>query len=177
MMVPGSRFNINLVLLVLLAVFGTACKTSEEKEKSNQATFLRFHLETNPIGPRHSMPGLVYRNNPMEIYMERDAVLDEGFMLKAEMVDADEFGNHAIKIIFDETGTQRLDYLTTSYRGRRLVVNCRWTENRLLGAPLITRRITDGVFVFTPDASREETERIVAGLNNVIAKLKKPYTF
>jgi hypothetical protein len=58
-----------------------------------------------------------------------------------------------------------------------LVVNCRWTENRFLGAPLITKRITDGVFVFTPDATREEAERIVAGLNNVIAKLKKPYTF
>lgn len=174
MMVPLGRFNIILGLLILLT---PGCKTTEEKEKSKEATFLRFHLETNPMGPRHTTTATVYRQNPVMLNIERDAVLDEGFMAKAEVVPADQFGSFAIKITFDSTGTRRLDYITSSNKGGRFVINCRWTETRFLAAPLITHHIKNGIFVFTPDASREEAERIVVGLNNVIAKLKKPYTF
>ena len=56
-------------------------------------------------------------------------------------------------------------------------MQARWTETRWLAAPLITKRISDGVFIFTPDASKEETERIVNGLKNVIKQLQKPYVF
>ena len=49
-------------------------------------------------------------------------------------------------------------------RGRKIAVftqfgeqlkNCRW-----LAAPVISHRISDGVLIFTPDASREEAEDI-----------------
>ena len=112
----------------------------------------------------------------MILGVEINAALDEGFMDKVELVTVDEFGNYAIKVTFNEQGAKRLDYVTSSFKGRRLAVNARWTETRWLAAPLITKRITNGIFIFTPDASREEAERIVSGLNNVIAKLKKPYT-
>lgn len=173
MKLPLSRFNIILALLLFLPV---GCKTSEEKKKAKEATFLRFHVETNVDGTAHNTRVPIYRAHPMLVGVERDAVLDEGFMDKVELVAADEFGNHAIKITFDENGKRRLDNVTSLHKGRRLAVQARWTEDRWLAAPLITKRITDGVFIFTPDASREETERIVAGLKNVIAKLKKPYT-
>ena len=173
MKLPLSRFNIILAALLFLTV---GCKTTEEKKKAKEATFLRFHLETNVDGTPHNAPVPIYRANPVLVGVERNAVLDEDFMDKVEMVAADEFGNHAIKITFNDTGKRRLDYVTSSYKGRRLAVQARWTESRWLAAPLITKRITDGVFIFTPDASREETQRIVSGLNNVIAKLKKPYT-
>jgi hypothetical protein len=173
MKVPLSRFNIILAMLLLITA---ACKSTEEKKKAKEATFLRFHIETNVDGTQHNAHVAVYRANPMMVGVERNAALDEGFMEKVEVVTVDEFGNHAIKVTFDETGTKRLDYVTSMYKGRRMVVHARWTETRWLAAPLITKRITDGVFIFTPDASREESERIVAGLNNVIAKLKKPYT-
>jgi hypothetical protein len=173
MKLPLSRFNIILALLLLLP---GGCKTTEEKKKAKEATFLRFHVETNVDGTAHNTRVPIYRAQPMLLGVERDAVLDEGFMDKVELVAADEFGNHAIKITFDDNGKRRLDNVTSMYKGRRLAVQARWTEDRWLAAPLITKRITDGVFIFTPDASREETERIVAGLKNVIAKLKKPYT-
>lgn len=174
MTLPLARFNLILASILL---FGAACKTTEEKKRDKEAAFLRFHLETNPDGTRHNFPAIVYRAHPIRIQIERDAALDEGFMDKAEVVSADEFGNYAIKITFDDTGKQRLDYVTSSHKGRHLVAFCRWTESRFLAAPLINKRITDGVLVFTPDATREESERIVTGLNNVIKKLKKPYTF
>jgi hypothetical protein len=33
--------------------------------------------------------------------------------------------------------------------------------------------ISDGIIEFTPDASRAEADRIVRGLNNLVAKVKK----
>jgi hypothetical protein len=42
-----------------------------------------------------------------------------------------------------------------------------------LAAVLIRQRNSTGVFRFTPDASREEADRIVRGLRNVIAKKDK----
>jgi preprotein translocase subunit SecD len=167
------RFNIILTMLLLLTV---GCKSTEEKKKAKEASFLRFHIESNIDGTRHNSQVTIYRAAPMILGVEVNAALDEGFMDKVELVTVDEFGNYAIKVSFNEQGAKRLDYLTSSYKGRRLAIQARWTETRWLAAPLITQRITNGNFIFTPDASREEAERIVAGLNNVIAKLKKPYT-
>ena len=167
------RFNIILAMLLL---FAAACKSSEEKKRAKEASFLRFHVESNVDGTRHNSQVTIYRANPMILGVEINAALDEGFMDKVELVTVDEFGNYAIKVTFNEQGAKRLDYVTSSFKGRRLAVNARWTETRWLAAPLITKRITNGIFIFTPDASREEAERIVSGLNNVIAKLKKPYT-
>ena len=44
-------------------------------------------------------------------------------------------------------------------------------DYRWLAAPVINRRISDGVLVFTPDATREEAEEIALGLNNVAKKV------
>ena len=174
MTAPPRRFNIILAALLL---FAAGCRTAEEKRRNEQATNLRFHVETNPDGTRHNFPVSIYRNNPIKLHAEAEAVLDEEGMEKAEMVTADEFGNFAIKITFTERGKRLLNQVTSTYKGRRLVALCRWTETRALAAPLITKTIQDGVLVFTPDATREETERIVLGLNNVIAQVRKPYVF
>ena len=55
----------------------------------------------------------------------------------------------------------------------RIGIWARYTEARWLAAPMITRRITNGLFVFTPDCSREEAERIVLGLNHVARQTHK----
>ena len=174
MKLSAVRFNIILAVAVLL--IGAGCKTSEEKKKAREATFMRFHLETNVDGTPHNSAVVIYRAHPMKVGVERNATLDEEMMEKAELVTVDEFGSRGIKITFDDAGRKRLDYVTSSYKGRRLAIQARWTETRWLAAPLITKRISDGIFIFTPDASPDECERIVHGLNNVIAKLKKPYT-
>jgi hypothetical protein len=46
-------------------------------------------------------------------------------------------------------------------------------DSAWLAAVLIRHRITDGIFRFTPDASRAEGLRIVRGLRNVIQEAKK----
>jgi hypothetical protein len=44
---------------------------------------------------------------------------------------------------------------------------------RWVAAPTMTERIADGRLVFAPDATREEAERIVHGLNRVAELTRK----
>ncbi|HTG43365.1 MAG TPA: hypothetical protein VK633_02415 [Verrucomicrobiae bacterium] len=171
---PSGRFNL---ILTIFACAVVGCKTPEAKEpKEKQASILRFHLETNPDDTGRTLQVPVYRAQPMLVTIGRDAVLDEGFLKTAEVVDADEHGGHAIKVTFDDAGTRRLEALTIEHRGQHFAINASWTETRWVAAPLITKRIANGEYVFTPDATREEAERIVAGLKNVIKKLNERYT-
>jgi hypothetical protein len=52
-----------------------------------------------------------------------------------------------------------------------VVVWARADEARWIAAPKMQYRITNGLFVFTPDTTHEEAERIVRGLNNVAKKI------
>ena len=181
MITLARPFNIILALLFCGLICGGAlgCKSGDKKkeEKSKQGTFLRFHLETNPDPSGRTLEAKVYRTQPVSFTVGRDAVLDEGYLEKVEIVDADEHGGvMAFKITFDPAGTRRLDAVTLENRGLHFVIRAVWSDNRWLAAPLITKRISNGVFVFTPDATREEAERIVAGLKNVIKKLHERYT-
>jgi hypothetical protein len=76
---------------------------------------------------------------------------------------------------FDETGSWMLEQATASTPGKHLIIFGQWgetvAETRWLAAPLISRRIGDGVITFTPDASREESQRFVEGLNHTAKKL------
>ncbi len=82
-------------------------------------------------------------------------------------------GGFAIQVKLDWEGAQLLDGVTTGHQGRHIVVFSDFGQKRWLAAPVISKRISDGVLTFTPDATREETERIVRGLNNVVKKEKK----
>jgi hypothetical protein len=46
-------------------------------------------------------------------------------------------------------------------------------ESRWLAAPIVRKRIGDGKLIFTPDATREECDTIVTGLNAVAKKVKE----
>src|SRR5688572_20785399 len=106
MRLSAVRFNIILAMAVLL--IGAGCKTTEEKKKAKEATFMRFHLETNFDGTPHNSSVVIYRANPVKVGVERNAALDEEMMEKAELVTVDEFGNRAIKITFNDAGRKRL---------------------------------------------------------------------
>lgn len=178
MKISRLAFNLFLVsLAVALAGCGSTEKNKENKKDSKEATSLRFHLETNADGTDHNVPILIYRARPMRMQIERNSALDEAMMASAAVVDVDQMGGYAIKIVFDDAGKRALDTLTIANKGRHLAIHAQWTEARWLAAPLIQRRMADGVFIFTPDASREECDRIVLGLNNVIKKVKKPFVF
>ena len=174
MSIPPLRINM-IFALALLSLAG--CKTSEERKLAKEGTYIGLHLEVNRDGLPYNAPVSVYRQNPVLINIEKEPFLDLGYLIKTEVVDVDEHGGFAIKLIFDEQGKYRLRNVSTSFKGRRMVIMANWEERRWLAAPRINKEITDGVLVFTPDATREEADRIVRGANNAIKKLRKSWVF
>jgi hypothetical protein len=67
-----------------------------------------------------------------------------------------------------------LEQFTAANPGRHLAIFGQWGDKlsagRWLAAPLISRRITKGTIIFTPDASREEALKLVTGLSNIAKK-------
>lgn len=165
------RWNINVFCAAALAFILCACKTTEEKKAAKERTVMSLHLETNPDGSAKNSPVPIYRGRPMMVNISVQPFLTNADMDSASVVDLE--GGFGIKLVFDDHGTKVLDMCTVGNKGRRIAVDTAFPELRWLGAPLITRRISDGVFIFTPDATKEEAERIVRGLNNTIKQGRK----
>lgn len=164
------RFNLIMALL-LLPLLGCQ-STSPDGEKAKDASYLRLHLETFPDGTHRTQVVPVYRASPVEICIFTQPFLSEVDIDRAWVVD--EPGSFAIRIQFEEKhGARVLDMTTTAYKGQRVAIYADFGQARWLAAPVITRRVSDGMLTFTPDATREEADRIVSGLNRVADKLRK----
>jgi hypothetical protein len=83
----------------------------------------------------------------------------------------------SIELQFNREGKWLLEECTARHRMRRIVVFAKFGPERWLAAPVTRRVISDGKLVFMPDASRDEADRIVRGLKNVIRKAKHDERF
>jgi preprotein translocase subunit SecD len=173
MMSRLARFNLYL-LLALLAVWASGCASSPERKKSReqekQYSTFRLHLESPPDGSVFTASVPIVRANPTMITVTRSPVLDENSVVRAALIET--AGGHAIQVQFDDHGRLVLESITSANKGKRMAILCQFPAPRWLAAPRIAQRNTSGVLVFAPDADREESERIVRGLNNTAVKLK-----
>lgn len=163
---PSPHFNIILLLLALVA----GCATTDDPKK--KLTTIRFHTEADPVGGGFTLTAPIYRAHPINVNVERTPFTDERDVDSA--VVADWMDGFAIQIHLNRHGQWLLENVTRSNPNHRIAVACQFdNETRWLAAPIIARPITDGTLAFTPDATHEEAERIVRGLNNVAADIKK----
>jgi len=176
----SSRFNIYLLLLAGLVAL-TGCQSAESKRKNQLAT-ARAHLEVNRARPGQTQPVSVLRAAPMMLNVEKDPFLNEIHVATAQIVDTP--GGFVLTVRLNQKGAWLLEQYTASHHNRRMAIRCQWgvppnVQDRWIAAPLITKVISDGALTFTPDASREEVEEIVIGLNNFANSgwiKDKPYT-
>lgn len=166
-------------VLLLLGALGTVGEAAEPtvkadpkatkkpaKKERHERSLFRMHLESAEL------PGLstgrikVLRSSPMDVVVQRDQFLDERDVQQARIISSTD-GGFMIAVQMNTHGQLMLQLETTANRGKRIAVSCTWTEARWLAAPQITRTVEDGIYIFTPDCSREEADRIVRGLNNV----------
>ncbi len=170
MLVWVMRFNIFLTLGTAL-VFAAGCHTTDDKPLAA----LRVHLEAGPNAGNSSETVPVYRANPVLVTVESSPFLTEADVAEAKVVDA--IGGFALQIQFDRHGTWLLEMYSTANSGRHMAIFSQWGGKpgsaRWLAAPLIHRRISNGLLIFTADATRDEVEQIALGLNNVAEKNKK----
>jgi len=168
----NTYFLAGLALALLLAIT-SACTSSETKKKGyskkDQAS-LRLYLEVNPAGSDRSGMITVGRTAPFQLNVEKKAFLTEHNIEHASVVDT--FGGFSISIRYDKEGSWLLEQYSTANKGKRIAIVAEFGQVRWLAAPVIQQRLGDGLLVFAPDATREESERIVSGLNR-IAKLIK----
>jgi hypothetical protein len=172
-MKTGYRW-FNFYLMTMLAVWLAGCATTKDPA-DKYSTMLRVHLEAQPhqmIPPRKIA---VYRSDPLMVEIESLHLITEDNVVSARVVD--QMGTYALEIQFDQWAIPLLEHNSSSFQGRRLAIQAQWGPKheitRWLAAPRMTRRIVNGTFVFTPDATLDESYEIVNGLNNNARKTKK----
>jgi len=160
-----SRQYINIILL--LAGFLAGCQSSKDKDK--EFTLIKLHAETTDSGSEFSKSVPIFRASPTYVTIDRNSFLDENDLVKASIEEDNGF---AIRLQFNEHGVLLLENVTRANQGGHIAIFCDFgQESRWLAAPAFDHPITDGIITFTPDATREEADRIVRGLNNEVKEL------
>jgi preprotein translocase subunit SecD len=188
MQIRSSRFNLYLASALIMGLL-SGC-TSTPKEDRKPLSTLRLHLElTRPdtqatsgadakIDPfAKTEVAEVYRAHKVPFTIDKTPFLTEAMVKEARIVDVP--GGFALQVQFDTQGTWLLEEYTGSNHGRHIVVASQFFDpgqekinaGRWLAAPQIHNKISDGLFTFTPDATREEADRIVLGLKHVADRL------
>jgi hypothetical protein len=168
-----DRFNIYLVLLSA-ALLASGCHSARSEEKKQVAT-LRLYVETHPDASKRSTQISIRGFN---LNVESEPFVSEANIKEAKIVDV--VGGFEISIQLDRQGSWLLEQYTAAHRRQHLAVFSQWTTfpdkklngGRYIAAPYIPTHITDGHLTFTPDATRQEADSIVLGLNHVAEKIK-----
>jgi preprotein translocase subunit SecD len=170
MIICATRFNIYLLLLVTLGL-AAGCKSPEKKQaeqRAQQLVTLRVHIEVRPEATGFTEPVTVFRAAPMVVNIQNVAVLTEAHVASARVIES--HGGFSLRIQYNDRGTRLLEHYTAANPKKHLVIFSEFGvpgQARWLAAPLINRKISDGLLIFTPDATRDEAEQIAIGLNNV----------
>jgi len=170
-MITG-RARFNLYLLLAVAAFSFCGCQTHKNDKSKELATLRIHLEAGPEDAGRTTKVPIYRAHPYEIEVQQDPFITEAHVASARVVDT--IGGFELQIHLNRQGSWLFQDYSATYRGKHFAIFSQFgekgKESRWLGAPQFNRLISDGVFQFTPDATREEADEIALGLNNIAKK-------
>jgi hypothetical protein len=156
------RFN--AFLLVLAMLLSAGCSSPEKRKDLSS---LQIHIEVNPDGTDQNGPVTIGRSVPFPVNVDKMSFLSERHLKEASVVEVT--GGFAIRLQFEQKGTWLLEQFSMAHRGKRAAILAQWEgKGRWLGAPRLEHRIPNGVLEFTPDATHEEADRIVDGLNKAV---------
>jgi hypothetical protein len=161
-------FNQYLVAALLLGAAG--CSTTDE-EGAPLLTSLSVHLEAGSGEAGQSGSIRILRSRPLSINIQFRPFLTQDHVVKAELHDS--FGTHDIALHLNREGQLILHNTLRANPGMRIAYFCQFgqeEEGRWLAAPRYDPREVQDVLVFTPDASRDESVRVVLGLNQIARK-------
>lgn len=176
MKIRWNRFNIYLAAAVALGCF-CGCKTEESQRRKVLSTFrVHFEMRADPMGRTEQVS--IGRDNPVKLSVEKTPFLTEARLKEAKVMDV--VGGFALQVQLDREGELLLEQYTAANPGRHLAIFSQFrmpgedklNQGRWLAAPRIVTHISDGMLSFTPDATREEADRIVLGWNNVAKRLQ-----
>ena len=159
----------------MAGLFFSGCNYPVETRR-NKAQFA-FFIEEFPQQEAKTMLLKVYQASPKMVHVAPKPVLvgDPGILQGTRVIDTQD-GLHAIQLNFTSRGKALVEYLTTNYRDRRLYVvvaqsdqsKTNGVNSRCIGVSYIRGTMRASSMVFTPDASREESENIVELVNKTL---------
>jgi preprotein translocase subunit SecD len=181
MSIRPARFNIifpSAASLLLLVLLGCASTSNQDKFAT-----LRLHLETNRDKTDKTQAVPIYRAQTFLVNVESSPFVTEANISEARIIES--MGGFAIELKFERRGRWLLENASTANRGKRCAIHASFKDpndkkhgiQRWLAAPVLAQPISNGVLTFTPDASREEAEQLVLGLNKLAKKLESRYSW
>ena len=169
----AGRFNVYLILMLMLAMAGTGCALFHMK-KTQPVGAVRVHIESPENAGSDSQTVSVLRGDPVLVVIAKEAILTESSLLKATLVTSP--GGFYVELQFDNTGALTLEQFSAAYGGKHFVIFGQWgdklKDGRWLAAPIIQGRNATGRLAFTPDMTRAEAQQWVDGLNHTAKKLQ-----
>lgn len=167
-------FNLYLLPATLLLLLATGCAFLKSEFRQAPLAILRIHVESGTSSGA-SQAVSVIRSEPVLVNILTEPIISEGNVVSARLLET--AGGFAVELKFDQSGGWALEQFTAANPGKHLVIFGQWSDkaadSRWLAAPLITGRMANAVLAFTPDASREEMEQMVKGLNEDAKKRAK----
>ncbi len=153
------------LVLLLPLLWGCASTSSDSRQYST----LRLFAGVNPdrTGKHQVVP--IYQRSNIRITVASEPFLDEGYVQEARIVET--LGGFSVRVRYDRRGTGLLQNATHRIQGRHLAIQAGFPEIRWLASIFLEEPLEEGVLEFVPDATREEAERFVLGLNNVAKRI------
>ena len=119
----------------------------------------------------------VYQAKPKLVYIDPKPVMrgDSGMITSSKVINTQD-GLHAIQLDFTTLGQSVMEHITTNFRSRQLYIVLAKNDDHsktnkvkmmCIGSHYINRTFSTPL-VFTPDASRDESEKITTLLNNTL---------
>ena len=119
-----------------------------------------------------------YQASPRFVHIDPNPVLkgDSGMITASKVIDTQD-GLYAIQLDFTTLGQSVMEHITTNFRSRRLYVvvaqsadnsKTNRVEMKCIGAKYIQQTISAPYMIFTPDATREESEDIIKLVNKTL---------
>src|SRR5258708_14008927 len=177
MVIAVPRFKTYLQITMALALL-CGCQSPETTRKKALST-LRVHLAVDREDDDRNEQVAIWREDPFMVNVQKTPFLTEASVTEAKVVEV--VGGFALRLQFDHEGTLLLEQYSRGNPGAHFAIFSQFAsppeeklnKGRWLTAPGINRHIANGVLVFTPDATREETDQIASALNNLAKKLEK----
>jgi preprotein translocase subunit SecD len=181
MVIVPKGFNTYLQMMLFIALLA-GCQ-SAEKKSSKQLTSLNLHVEALHELPDNEEVVSIGREHPFKLKVQKAPFLTQNDIEQASVIET--VGGFALRIQFNKQGSWLLEQYSAGNLGKHFAVFSQFVtppeeklnKGRWVAAPRINKRLQDGVLIFTPDATRQEADQLVLGLNNVVKELKKKSVF
>jgi hypothetical protein len=168
MKIHRMLFNLNFVFLAAFLTVG--CKTPK-RVKAEDATHILIFQESHPGMGDMSKSVDIDAPNGGTMYVSANPVLTTAHVEVASAHDAAD-GSVAIKLQLTRAGKRILENISGAYRGKRLVIQASYPKTEWVGVVVMRQLMGEGELIFFPNTKPKECDRIVSGLNLVIADIK-----